>query len=219
MNLLGLDTSSSACSVALLVQGKMSERHVALENRHSEYILRFINELITEAGVTVRDLDALAVGNGPGSFTGLRLGIGVAQGLAFGASKPVLSVSSMKAIAAASSASNILVAVDARMGEVYWQCFYHRGGQRLTPLDSVRLNRPGDIVLAQPEQNWQGVGSGFDQYSQILSGLLSDHDNWIKAVTPRASSVINLALAEIETAGMPVDYSALPVYVRNKVTQ
>ena len=218
MKILALDTSSPACSVALTNGAEIVERHVELENQHSQFLLKFINEVICQSGLKLNDLDAVAVGSGPGSFTGLRLGMGVAQGLAFGINKPLIPVSSLHAIAKTSNAKNVMVAVDARMGEVYWQCFQLAANSELVAIQSAKLDRPENIVLHDPDLNWQGIGSGFDQYFGQLSGLLYKPDNWIKGVYPQARSILKLALAEIENAGMPSDYCALPVYVRNKVT-
>jgi len=219
MNILALDTSSTACSVALLHEGELSERHEILENRHSKFLLAFINELLNQAHLKIKNLDAVAVGNGPGSFTGIRLGLGVAQGLAFGIHKPLIPVSSLHAIAISSSAKNILVAVDARMGEVYWQCFQITESQELAALKSARLDRPENIVLDKPGLNWQGLGSGFDQYSDQLSVYLSEPGNWIQNVHPQASSIIKLARTEIKKTGMPTDKAILPEYIRDKVTR
>ena len=218
MNILALDTSSSACSVALLKGDELIEKHVLLENQHSKFLLEFIYTLIRQFDLELKHLDAIAVGNGPGSFTGLRLGMGVAQGLAFGINKPLIAISSLQAIANTSSADSIFVAVDARMGDVYWQCFQLNEDQELVALAPVKLDRPETICLNNDEVFWEGLGSGFDQYAAQLCGHLKKADNWVEGAYPKASSIIQLAQAQIRKAGMPADHTALPIYVRDKVT-
>lgn len=218
MNILALDTSGTACSVALAKGSELFERHEILENRHSEFLLNFIDNLLKQAHLKLTELDAIAVGNGPGSFTGIRLGMGVAQGLAFGINKPLIPVSSLHAIAKTSSVKNILVAVDARMGEVYWQCFQLTDKRELVALQSAKLDSPENLTLTNPDLNWQGAGSGFDLYSEQLSVYLGKPDNWIKNVYPQASSIIKIAKDRIKKTGMTGESAALPVYIRNKVT-
>lgn len=218
MNILALDTSTSACSVALLENGSLTERHEILQNRHSDYLLKFIDELLSKARLKVSHLDAVAVGSGPGSFTGIRLGMGVAQGLAYGANKPLIPISSLQAIALISSSDHVLVAVDARMGEVYWQCFHRAVNQELVALSHAKLDRPHNIMLDKADLDWQGVGSGFDQYGDQLSKLLGRPDNWIQNVLPQARSILRLAQADIEINGMPDSNAVVPTYIRNKVT-
>ena len=218
MNILALDTSSSACSVALLNNQRLIERHELLENRHSRFVLEFVDDLIRQANIQLHDLDAVAVGNGPGSFTGLRLGMGVAQGLAYGINKPLIPISSLHAIAQTSDANNIIVAVDARMGEVYWQCFQLNQNKDLVALGEAKLDRPEAIKINLQGLSWQGLGTGFDNYAEQMSALLEAPDNWTQDIFPRATSIIKLAQTAIRNTGLPSEITALPVYVRNKVT-
>ncbi|AMX04102.1 tRNA (adenosine(37)-N6)-threonylcarbamoyltransferase complex dimerization subunit type 1 TsaB [Microbulbifer thermotolerans] len=127
MKILALDTTSGACSVALHCDGHTSEQFVRAERDHTRRILPMIDQVLGEAGVSLSQLDALAVGRGPGSFTGLRIAISCTQGLAFAADKPVLPVSSLAALAAGVrreqphwDAAPIVAALDARMQQVYW---------------------------------------------------------------------------------------------------
>src|SRR5258707_1196536 len=119
MKLLALETSTEACSVALSLDGAVVERF-ELGQRHGERLLPMVQEILSESGVALTQLDALAFGRGPGSFTSLRIGAGVTQGLAFGADLPVVPVSSLAVLAQGENAAKILAAFDARMRQVYW---------------------------------------------------------------------------------------------------
>ena len=104
------------------------------------------------------------------------------------------------------------------MGEIYWQCFQLNDNQHLDALGDPMLNRPEDIRINHQGQSWQGVGSGFDNYAEQMSKLLEPSDNWIQGVLPTAASIIKLAQTVINNSGLPSDKTALPVYVRDKVT-
>ena len=219
MNILAIETSSSVCSVALQVGEVVLERSEIAVNRHSQVLLEFVDELLTHTQINVKQLDAIAVGNGPGSFTGLRLGLGVSQGLAFGVSKPIIPISSLHAIALQAESKAVFVAVDARMNEVYWQCFCYDKQDNLSAIDKVRLDRPDDININSTQYDYQGVGSGFDTYTNELCRHLQDADNWIKNIQPDAKAVLKLALIRIEQQGMPDTQVLTPAYVRDNVTQ
>ena len=218
MNILAIETSSPVCSVALLSENQVFEKSELLANRHSEVVLQFIKDLLDQAQIKLPELDAIAVGNGPGSFTGLRLGLGVAQGLAYGIDKPLIPVSSLKVIAAQAQAEHILVAVDARLKEVYWQCFHRSGSGQLTELSTIQLAKPASIQLPDDQENWQGIGSGLDVYSETLVPSLIAKASWIKGSLPKADTLIQLAKLSIQkSAGIKVS-DITPSYVRNKVT-
>ena len=146
-NVLLLDTSNQYCSVALQWRGQLTARHEWSEQKHSQMILPMVRELLAAQQATFADLDAIAVGVGPGGFTGVRLAVSVAQGLAFAAHKPVLALSSLAALAVAglshSAETQIIVAMDARMQQVYWAHYEWREGEliaRVEPsLDDVAV--------------------------------------------------------------------------------
>ena len=125
--ILALDTATENCSVALLVNDRVYVRREVAPRDHTKKILPMVDEVLKEAGLSLNELDALAFGRGPGSFTGVRIGIGIAQGLAFGAELPMIGISTLQAMAQGSyrnmRATHVACAIDARMSEVYWGRF------------------------------------------------------------------------------------------------
>jgi tRNA threonylcarbamoyladenosine biosynthesis protein TsaB len=147
MNILAIDTATEACSVALLHAGELFERHEVAPRRHAELVLPFVDAVLAEAGIGKRQLTAIAVGRGPGGFTGVRLAISLAQGLALGLDVPVLPISSLAALAldVAPSAPDamLLACIDARMGEVY-AATYRRSTDGLVQLLGDECVGPAD---------------------------------------------------------------------------
>ncbi|MFT7661659.1 MAG: tRNA threonylcarbamoyladenosine biosynthesis protein TsaB, partial [Gammaproteobacteria bacterium] len=121
MNILAIDTVTQACSVALLTETQRYQQARFEANTHSAFVLGMVDGVLKEAALSLADIDLIAVNNGPGSFTGIRIGVGVAQGLAYGANIPVLGINALAVLAAQSTESgSILSMIDARMGQVYW---------------------------------------------------------------------------------------------------
>jgi tRNA threonylcarbamoyladenosine biosynthesis protein TsaB len=216
LNLLAFDTSTELCSVALLVDGRCLTRETMAGNRHSELLLPMIGELLSEAELTLQSLDGIAYGQGPGSFTGLRIGCGVAQGLAFGADLPVLGVITLEAMAFQAGAEKVIACLDARMHEVYYAA-YRRLGDRLAIEVAPGVHKP-DTVPIPGDESWHGCGSGFRAYPEVMSTRLCDclasvdTDLW-----PRAQAMAELALPRfLAGAALPPD-QAEPLYVRDKV--
>ena len=216
MKILAFDTSTEACSVALSVDAHICERH-ELGVQHSSRILGMVDEVLAEAALVLVDLDALAFGRGPGSFTGLRIAAGVVQGLAFGAGLPVVPVSSLAAMAQGQQQSRVLAAFDARMGQVYW------GAYRRGPDDIATLI--GDELVVAPEKvpipetgNWRGVGSGWDQYADKLRARLGNCvQDWSEGIHPHAGDVARLGeLGFRNDEAVTAEY-VLPIYLRDNV--
>ena len=214
MNLLAIDTSAAACSLALQTGETVQVQHRHLPLQQAAQILPLLNALLQSAGLSPADLDAVAFGQGPGSFTGLRIAASVAKALAFAAGVPVIPVSSLAVLAAGivSPASLRLVAVDARMDEIYWAAFETTpaGLVRLTP-DS--LCRPEALPPQRGE--WQGVGNAW----QVYADRMGYRPACIEAdSSPAALAMLPLARAAL-AAGQTVPAAmATPLYLRDKVT-
>lgn len=215
--LLALDTAGARCSVALLIGGKLAESDMPAERVQAESILPMVERLLAEAGIGLRDLDAIAFGRGPGAFTGLRVAASVAQGLAYGAGLPVVPVSDLAALAAAAvrlhRAERVLACLDARMQEVYW-CAYAAAPDALAPLTEEALSPPQEVTV--PAGTWFGAGPGWSAYGEALKAraTLSGMD---AALLPAAGDIARLAEQAFRAGkGVPPE-QALPVYLRDKV--
>ncbi len=216
MKLLALDTSTDACSAALWLDGGTIERF-ALGREHAGRILPMIEELLAEAGLALKGLDAIAFGRGPGSFTGLRIAAGVVQGLAFGADKPVVPVSSLAALAQGIDAPRVLAAFDARMHQVYWGA-YARGADGLMAVAGEECVIAPDRVPLPEGADWTGAGSGWDQYAAALQARLGARlAGWRVGCHPRARDVAVLAAAAFRAGRAVSPELAIPVYLRDEV--
>jgi len=187
------------------------------ERRHGERLLPMIDEILAQAGLALTQLDAIAFGRGPGSFTSLRIGAGVVQGLAFGADLPVVPVSSLAAIAQAAPTQRVLAAFDARMQQVYWGA-YERGTDGLVALVGEEIVVDPGQVPSPEGRGWVGAGSGWDVYHATLAQRLGDaFDGWTANTLPRARDVAKLGLAAFIAGRAVVAEEAVPVYVRDEV--
>jgi tRNA threonylcarbamoyladenosine biosynthesis protein TsaB len=218
LKILALDTSTEACSVALAIDGVVLD-DVVLGQQHSSRILSMVDALLTEAGLRLDQLDAIAFGRGPGLFTGLRIGTGVVQGLAFGADLPVIRVSSLAALAQAQEASHVLTAVDARMSQVYWGAFTRDADGALQLIGQERVAAPEALPLP-PAARWLGVGSGWDRYAEALTKRLGTRlESWLPERYPHAREVAALAAIDFKRGQVVAPEQALPVYVRDQVAR
>ncbi len=219
MNLLAIETATESCSAALLGDGRLLLRSELAPRRHAELLLPMCEELLVEAGLKRRDLDAIAVGCGPGAFTGVRLAISVAQGIALALDIPVVAVSSLAALAmqAPDNGAAILAVIDARMGEIYAGTFRRSANGLVEP---IGVESVGDASLLQlPEAAaWNVVGSGWSTYREVLTARLPGAPLWADGERyPQATDVARHA-APLARAGRGVaPEHALPVYLRDKV--
>lgn len=220
MKLLAIETASEACSVALSTGSEVRERFDLAPRRHAELLLPWISELLTECGVELKELDALVFSRGPGSFTSLRIGIGVVQGLAWGAGVPVVPVSSLQATAqtaAAAGLPNAIVAVDARMNEVFCGRYRLDGRGLMQAVGSEAVCSPGQVAEFDSD-GWHGVGNGFERYAE-LTEFSKKLSSVYPAIWPRAAAMLALAESWLEQNRPLPAQQAQPVYIRDQVVQ
>ena len=222
MRILAIDTATEACSAALWNDAKTCAHFELCPREHTQRILPIVQDILTEGGVGLHDLDALAFGRGPGSFTGVRIGIGIAQGLALGAELPMIGVSTLATMAQGAwrkqGASRVLAAIDARMGEVYW-AEYQRDAQGVWHGEATEAVLKPEAVqqrLAELDGEWATVGTGWAAWPDMTQGAnvqLIDGD----VLLPEAEDMLPIAcylLAQGKTVAVD---KAEPVYLRNEV--
>ena len=220
MRLLALDTSTEACSVALLLDEVLRLRFELTERSHADLVLPMVDELLAEAGVALADLDGLAFGRGPGAFTGVRIAAGVVQGLALGAELPVAAISSLAAVAEqlpVAADETILVCNDARMGEVYWAVFQRKNATiiGLTPETVSEPDRVGEGMTKVRH----AAGNALSRHPALATRLRTEGLQLHDGIYPRADAVARLGALELAAGrGVPAEM-ALPVYIRDDVAR
>ena len=221
MRVLALDTSTEACSAALLADGELRMRFEVTERSHADLILPMVDALLAEAGLALRDLDGLAFGRGPGGFTGLRIAAGVVQGLALGAGLRVAPVSSLAAVAeqvAAGTSDGVLVCNDARMGEIYWGVYRAAANRGMEALAPERVSAP-DCVTVEPHLAAHLAGNALQRHPGLRNRLVRAGLRFHDGIYPRADAVARLGALELAAGrGVAAD-QALPVYVRDEVAR
>ncbi len=218
VNILALDTSSDWCSAALLQGAALTAREVRAQQRHSELILPMVEGLLDGSGVRLQDLDAVAFGSGPGSFTGLRIACGVAQGLAFGANLKVVPVATLEAMAEALGAPRVLAALDARMDELYLAAYERAGAGWHCVIEPCLCTVSAAPALSGPD--WVGCGSGFGVHADALRARYGPQLRAVHPDTFAHAREIAAIAARVHAAGgsMEPDHAA-PLYVRDKVAR
>lgn len=215
MHLLAIDTATEACSVALWSNGQVRERFDVAPRRHAELALPWAQALLDEAGLRKSQLDAIAVGRGPGAFTGVRLAVSLAQGMALALDLPVVPVSTLATLAMQAPQGQVAAAIDARMGEVYLGLF-ERSADDCLPLADEAVLPPEQVTL--PDGAWHAVGTGL----AAADGLLTQrhHARWLSvdaAALPHAADVARLAVQAF-ARGQAVAADRLePAYLRQQV--
>ncbi len=216
--LLAIDTSTEACSCALNLNGELYEKFEIIPREHTRHVLPMIKSLMLEQGLGFSDLNAIAVGSGPGSFTGLRIAAGVAQGLAFGANIPLIPVSTLASLAQQAiktDYTHVLACLDAKINEVYWG-LYAIGNGKVSLLGNEQLCRPQDLEIFETSC---GLGSGLNFINQMpvqTQSLLISTD---PEIYPRAQAIVELAAQYYEEGRTIAAEDFSPTYLRNKVTQ
>lgn len=224
LTILSLDSSTEACSIALLAEdGKVHQRFMLAPREHTQKILPTVNEVVKEAGLNLSDIDAIVYGQGPGSFTGVRIGISIAQGLAFGLEIKMVGVSTLQAMAQQALNTNgtesVYAAIDARMGEVYFAHYKNEAGLMILqgkeivikPVDLIANVNSTDIV-----DNSVLVGTGWEAYpilqEYFANCSLSD------IIYPNAVNMLKAGKLLIEQNDAVEPELAVPVYLRDTVT-
>lgn len=213
---LAFETSTEACSVALWIDGDVRERFGIAPRQHAELALPWAQELLAAAGIAKSQLDAIAVGRGPGAFTGVRLGVALAQGIALALDRPVVPVSTLAALAYPIAAERIIAAIDARMGEVYLGAFQREGGG-LHAVLAEAVGRPDLIAL--PEGNgWHGAGTGFAAADGALRTRMGGQLQQVDAAAlPHAADVARLAASMFARGESVAAERVEPAYLRDNV--
>lgn len=217
--LLAIDTSTDACSAALYLDGQVKEDFRVIPRQHTRQLLPMIQTLLDDAGLKVADLDAIAFGRGPGSFAGIRIATGVAQGLAFAAEKPLLPVSTLAAIALDSfktqGQQRVLAALDARMNELYWAT-YEIDRHNLPQLTGQEQVSAPDQVTLPDKHGWFGAGSGWC-YQAVIEKAVQCQMQTNPNCYPRAACMLDIALAAFLRQDWIAAEDAVPVYLRDEV--
>ncbi|MCC5809982.1 MAG: tRNA (adenosine(37)-N6)-threonylcarbamoyltransferase complex dimerization subunit type 1 TsaB [Ectothiorhodospiraceae bacterium] len=221
--ILALDASTEACSAALLHQAGTSERFAVMPRGHAQNLIEMLDSLLVEAGLGPDDLRLVVYGRGPGAFTGVRIGVGVAQGLAFGSGAPVHGVSTLALVAQGchrrTGAQRVLVAMDARMGEVYWACY------SLDPVSAL-MSLQGQERVDQPEQvrppvswaDWAGAGTGWEVHGEALQAAAGVPARLEVAALPEAVDALAFGRRALQAGDVLPASEAAPVYLRDRVT-
>ncbi len=216
MNLIAIETSTETCSLAVSRGEAVFERSFQARQQNSELALPALRELLQEARLNMQAIDGIAFGAGPGSFTGLRIACGIAQGLALSRNLPLAGISSLLALAEDSGADKVIACLDARMGEVY-HAAYRKSGGRWIEMHAPALYKPESVPQVEGV-DWNACGSGFRVHGAALARRYAGSIVRTAAdANPGAAAVLRLARKAF-AAGQSVDAAmAAPLYVRDKV--
>jgi tRNA threonylcarbamoyladenosine biosynthesis protein TsaB len=217
VNLLAVETSTELCSVALLRGDALFVEEVLAENRHSELLVPMVRRVLERARLEAAAMDAFGFGQGPGSFTGIRIACGMVQGMAFAARRPVVPVPSLLALAEQTNESRVLAALDARMGEAYLAA-YARNGE---DWDEVIAPRLVDAAAAPelPARGWTATGNGFVRLPWLREAYRERVEMRLEGDLPRAGAVARIAARRFVRGGAIAAERAAPLYLRDKVAQ
>jgi tRNA threonylcarbamoyladenosine biosynthesis protein TsaB len=214
MKILAIDTATERCSVALRTPRRTFDRVIDTPRGHADLILTLVQDVLGEAQLALADLDAIAYGRGPGAFTGVRIAIGVAQGLAFGASLPTVGVSDLAAVAqqVAVAGDRVLVCMDARMNEVYWGLFDCDAGGLVVAVGIEQVSAPASVDAGDAITKL--AGTGFRAYPELAErfAMLAPTD-----ALPRAAEIALLGAAALRNGEGRPAHEAQPVYLRDNV--
>lgn len=217
MNIIAFDTSTEYCSLALWQDGEICYKEILAEQRHSELLLPMLQEILTENNIELKQINGYAFGAGPGSFTGIRIACGIAQGLAYATDCPVTGISTLEALAQRIINDKVVVALDARMGEIYHAAYEKQGNGTWITVNEATVCAPNNAPSLEGN-NWIGCGSGFDLYQRELSEHYRGRLDHIKnGLYPHAREIATLAANKFSNKLGTNPILATPIYVRNKV--
>lgn len=216
MKLLAFDASTEFLSIALQTNEQLETLDIKAGQTASQLILPQIQGLLDKVQLNLSDLDGIAFGAGPGSFTGVRIACGVAQGLAFGANLPVVGVNVLMALAEASGAERVIAASDARMGEVYHAAYIRNDGD-WTEMCAAGVYKPQNVPAVEGG-DWVGVGTAWKAYDEILREQYQQQvTKTLPEMTPKAQAIMRLAMPIFERGQAVSASEAKPIYIRNRV--
>jgi len=219
--ILAFDTATNACSAALLINGEVRQRFQIAPRKHSELLLPMIDELFSQSNAQLMDCDAIAYGCGPGSFMGVRIATGIAQGLAYGVNIPVVPVSTLQALAQTAymrtNEERVLAGWDARMEEIYWGAYQLDEKKIMQSVHPDSLNAP-EVVKPFDNNVWFAVGNAWELYQEIIES------NWQQQITvakeliyPSAKAIAMIAATQWDQGKALPPEQARPVYLRNNI--
>jgi tRNA threonylcarbamoyladenosine biosynthesis protein TsaB len=218
VKLLGIETATEACSAAVLVDDEVVERFEIAPRKHNELILPMCEAVLADAGISLKQLDGIAFGCGPGAFTGIRIAASVTQGIALAHDLPVASISTLANLAYQAEVNDgelIIPAIDARMDEVYWG-LYKKTAESVELVEEEKVQLPNQVIVE--DKISYGLGTGWGTYNQVLQQQLSiNSDNIISDALPHAKVTVQLAKLKYLNKKMVDAANALPVYLRNQV--
>lgn len=220
--ILALDTSTEACSAALINQGEVFTEYAVCPREHNKRLLAMMDSVLKQASLTIDQVDAIAFGRGPGSFTGVRIATGIVQGVAFGANKPVIGISSLAAMAHGvfrrTEKQQVISAIDARMGEIYLGVYQVLSLGIIQELAPDTVCKPVDSLMElDPAVNWHAIGTGWQTYQDVLTSQIpAQIDN--EQAFPEALDIAYLALQAFNNGHYVEASQAQPIYVRDNVT-
>jgi tRNA threonylcarbamoyladenosine biosynthesis protein TsaB len=215
VNILAVETSTELCSVALLRGAELFVEEAMAENRHSEMLVPMLRRVLERSHLDARDMDAFAFGQGPGSFTGIRIACGIVQGLAFASDRPVVPVPSLLALAEQSNERRVLAAFDARMNEAYLAAYARNGAD----WDEIVAPRLADAtgLPSLPGRRWIATGSGFERLPWLREAYRETVEMRLAGDLPRAGAVARLAARALARGDAVAAERAVPLYLRDKV--
>lgn len=223
MNVLALDTATEACSAALAMDGRVLARFEVAGRTHTERMVPMVQSLMAEAGLAFAQLDAYVCGIGPGSFAGVRIGLGFMKGLALAADRPAVGVSSLESLALPAlrgGAARVLAAIDARMNEVYLGGYAADANGLPRALFEEQVGAPQAIARVDDAGGtaWAGVGTGWGAYESQLRAATGAHlQSLAGEALPRAEDALAIGLPRLRAGeGLSLD-TIVPRYLRNKV--